>query len=156
MSTVAELLTQLRAQFRAGSHRWSGDPGSGMCSLSTRRGSGSQAVTLALAQCAAGSMLLLDPRRVGALSASPLRVPPAPWVVRLLGGRLVGQGAVVIARPSGRAAVIGAVVDAAHAATMLAVAAVSTRYRRPALISAFVAGACAAAQLRARNGRPAR
>ena len=103
--------------------------------------------TVAAAQCIAGSVLLLRPRQVAAAAAPPPNVAPAPWVTRVLGARQLAQGAVTLARPSVAVTVLGAVVEATHAASMLIVAAMSSRYRRPALISAGFAGASGAAQL---------
>jgi hypothetical protein len=68
---------------------------------------------------------------------------PARAVVRLLGTRHLLQAAVTVARATPRTRLIGAVVDAAHALTMYALAAGSTRYRRAALTSAATATALA-------------
>lgn len=111
--------------------------------------------TVAAAHCIAGSVLLLRPRQVGAAAAPAPNVAPAPWLTRVLGARQLAQGSVVLVRPSVAVTVGGALVDAAHAASMLIVAAVSSRYRRPALISAGFAGAAAAAQLFAAQRRRA-
>jgi anti-sigma factor RsiW len=89
-------------------------------------------------------VLLSRPARIGsALSGTQASAPP-PWVVRLLGGRLLVQGAATLAQPGAAAASVSAAVDATHAASMVFVAAVSHRYRRAALINVAVAGASAA------------
>jgi hypothetical protein len=70
--------------------------------------------------------------------------------VRALGARHVTQAALVTAVP--RSAVAGRVVDLAHLASMLLLAAVDRPRRRAALLSATVAGALLAASAVA--GRP--
>jgi hypothetical protein len=66
-------------------------------------------------------------------------------VVRVLGARQLTQAAIT-GRCPGRAVLwLGVEVDATHAATMLAVAACSRRYRRPALGNVAMAAAFAAA-----------
>lgn len=56
------------------------------------------------------------------------------WVVRLLGGRLVAQHALVLSRPTERHVRAAATVDMLHAASMVPLL-WSPRYRRAALIS---------------------
>jgi hypothetical protein len=56
------------------------------------------------------------------------------WVVRLLGGRLVAQHALVLSRPTDRHVRAAATVDALHAASMVPLL-WSSRYRRAALVS---------------------
>jgi len=85
-----------------------------------------------------GGVLLLAPRR--ALTA--LHVDPGlPLIVgatRVLGARHLAQGAALALLPRRLPSAV-AVVDAVHAASMLALAADSSRYRRGATISAAVA-----------------
>ena len=71
-------------------------------------------------------------------------VPPA-WIVRLLGARLLVQGAPEALRPSSTVLRLGVLVDLTHAASMLAAGRVWPRYRRAALASAAAAGASAVA-----------
>lgn len=102
---------------------------------------------LAGGQCLVGICLLVLPGRVAAaISSDPGERPPR-WLIRLLGGRLIGQGSAQLLSPTAGLLRAGAAVDASHAASMLAVAAVSPRYRRPALSSAALASASAAAGL---------
>ena len=56
------------------------------------------------------------------------------WVVRLLGGRLVVQHALVLCRPTDRYVRAAAAVDMLHAASMVPLL-WSPRYRRAALVS---------------------
>lgn len=77
---------------------------------------------------------------------------PAAGVLQVLGVRELAQVAVTSAWP--RTAAAGAWADSAHALSMVGLAAVSARYRRPALTSAAIATACAAAGFGAvRSGR---
>jgi hypothetical protein len=106
--------------------------------------SGAVAAVLPAAQSALGVVLLGWPGPVGrALTGRHETVPPR-WVVRVLGGRLVAQGAVSLARPTATVALGSAGVDAAHAASMYALAAATRQYRRAALINAAAATATAA------------
>ena len=66
------------------------------------------------------------------------------WVVRVLGARLVVQHALVLSAPEPPVVRAAAAVDLLHAASMVPLLG-SRRYRRAALISGGVAGACSAA-----------
>lgn len=89
-----------------------------------------------------GIFALIAPESVVRACAGPnLSAMPPPWVVRLLGGRLLLQGALEVGRPSRTVLLVGAGVDVAHALSMLALA--GTRYRRPALVSAGIAAGSA-------------
>lgn len=113
-------------------------------------------VALPTAQCVAGAVLLTRPEPMGrALSGAATTAPPRS-VVRLLGFRLLVQGAATLAFPGPEANGVSAAVDATHGASMLLVAAVSRRYRRAALINAAVALASAAASWRIAAARPGR
>jgi hypothetical protein len=90
-----------------------------------------------------GLAMVVEPARVTRLVSANRSEPPT-WVVRLLGGRLVAQHALVLARPAHGTVLAGAVVDVLHAASMVAVAAVGRRYRRPAAVSAAAAAVSAA------------
>lgn len=71
--------------------------------------------------------------------------------VGFLGLRHLVQGAVQAAEP-GRFQRVGVAVDVVHAASMLALAAVDERRRRPALVSAGAALVAASLTLTARRG----
>lgn len=73
--------------------------------------------------------------------------PIARRGVRVAGVRHVGQAALSLAVPELR--ILGVAVDALHAASMLAVAGVSRRFRRPALWQAALATALLVAESRA-------
>ena len=105
--------------------------------------------------CVVGGMLLIRPAPV-ARAVGGRGSPPPPWAVRLLGGRLLVQGAAALYWPSPAMARADAAVDAVHGASMLAVATVSTRYRRAALTSAASAAASAFASVRIAREAPRR
>ena len=90
---------------------------------------------------AAGLPLVTFPRQVGALVAGAAR--PDPRIVWLLGARMVGQGVALLVRPSTAMWRLGSAVDAAHGTSMVGLAVLSRRYRRPAVISAAVAATSA-------------
>jgi hypothetical protein len=96
----------------------------------------------------------------GALGAAELLVPgalarrlafhqplgrQATMVVRVLGGRQLGQALLTGVEPDPRVGAGGAVIDAIHALSMLALAWRSARWRRPALAEALCATALAGA-----------
>lgn len=97
---------------------------------------------LGAADCAAAIVLLTRPRQVSAAVASEADAPPE-WVVRLLGVRLLFQGIVQSARPTRSVALTACAIDTTHAATMVVLAAVDSRWRRAAVGSAAVAGGSA-------------
>lgn len=100
-----------------------------------------------------GAALLLAPRAVLAVVARGRAQAPVPAVARVLGARHLVQAAVVRTdRPAGWV-LAGAAVDAAHAASMVALAALRPDVRRPAAASALVAGSLALAG--ARRGQSA-
>jgi hypothetical protein len=101
-----------------------------------------RAVSAARAVLAVG--LLIRPGRVARLVSFGARCP-APWLIRLLGGRMLAQSGVELAGNSRRLVRLGAAVDALHAASMLAAAVRWPSYRRVALASAGIAAASAAA-----------
>ncbi len=90
-----------------------------------------------------GLLLLLRP---GLLLAAvcPEFPQSKQWVVRLLGGRLVVQHAVVLFRPTDRHVRVAAAVDMLPAASMVPLL-WSPRYRRAALVSGGYAAFYAAA-----------
>jgi hypothetical protein len=97
---------------------------------------------LAVLRCAEAAVLLIRPRPVGrAISGrDPL---PAVWVIRLLGARMLAQGAVELAWPTRQVVLAGSAVDAGHAASMIGAAAALPTHRRTAMASAIVAGTSA-------------
>lgn len=90
-----------------------------------------------------GVAMVIQPERAIRLLAADQPEPPT-WVVRLLGGRLIMQHALIVADPVRGSVVIGAIVDCLHALSMVGVAALWREYRRPALVSAATAAASAA------------
>jgi hypothetical protein len=78
-------------------------------------------------------------------------------VIRVLGIRQVGQALVTGTQPSAAVLLLGAEVDAAHAASMIALALRSRRWRRAALADAMIASlfALAGAAAARSSGRPA-
>lgn len=99
---------------------------------------------LGAGQAALGAALLARPDAVThAVCASAAR--PRTAIVRLLGGRMVVQGAVTAARPHRRLVLAGAAIDLAHAASMVAAIRVAPPYGRAALASAATATAFALA-----------
>jgi hypothetical protein len=92
----------------------------------------------------AGALLLAPERLLRVAGGEP--VPPAAVaVVRVLGARHLMQAAVSAAVPTGPVAGLGAVVDALHAASCVGLAAISPRWRPPALLDALVESGFAAA-----------
>ena len=78
-------------------------------------------------------------------------------VIRVLGIRQVGQALVTGTQPSAAVLLLGAEVDAAHAASMVALALCSRRWRRAAVVDAMIASLFALAGVAAARsgGRPA-
>jgi hypothetical protein len=76
---------------------------------------------------------------------APDHPQPPTWLVRLLGGRILAQYALVITAPDRPVVALSATVDGVHAASMLLAAATMPSYRRVSLISAGVSGAAAVA-----------
>ena len=84
-----------------------------------------------------GATLIARPTEAAAAVAGPLS--PPIWIVRVLGARYVMQQVVVLAVPTPLVARVTAGVDALHAMSMLAAAALERRYRRAEVTSAAVA-----------------
>jgi hypothetical protein len=104
--------------------------------------------TRALAAALGVANLFLVARPDAVLSAVSVRAPRPPrWVVRLLGARVVLQEAAVIAVPSRRLVLGGALVDGLHAASMVLAAVAWPQHRRAAAISAVTAAASAALEV---------
>ncbi len=107
---------------------------------------GSAPLTRALGVLVAGVGLgtFVTAPRAAAAAAGNLGPTPDPRIVRVLGARQVVQGAVTFGRPEASTVGVGAAADIAHALSMIALGFAVPRYRRPALISALLAGATAA------------
>lgn len=101
--------------------------------------------SLAAGQILIGMGLSVWPRWVSRVAGGRTGAAPAPWIVRFLGVRLLGQGAALLARPTPGTEAASSAIDAAHAASMVALAIASGRYRRAALVSAAAATVSAAA-----------
>lgn len=85
-----------------------------------------------------GALLLTAPAAAVAAVGGALTPPPS-GIVRVLGARQIGQGAVQLLRPAASTVVAGAAVDGLHALTMVAAAVRWPRYRRVAVASGAVA-----------------
>lgn len=100
------------------------------------------AAALAVVRGCYGGCQLVAPGLEAALA--PLDAQRIRWVVRVAGAREAAQLAWCLAGGQ-RARRWGIAVDALHAVTMLAVAAASSRYRRPAVLEGLVAAGFALA-----------
>ena len=89
--------------------------------------------------------MLARPGLVARLSGGSSGAAPAAWLVRVLGLRLLAQGAALLARPTRATEAANAAIDAAHGVSMLIVAVASRRYRRAAVTSAAAAAVSATA-----------
>jgi hypothetical protein len=98
----------------------------------------------AAGQLGTALLLLARPEQAVALIGADETSAPSTWIVRLLGLRLFAQATVQLFRPNSTTALAGAAVDTAHAASMVAVAVTSARYRRAALLSGGAAAGSAA------------
>jgi hypothetical protein len=94
---------------------------------------------------ALGVTALLQPRRVSAWWGADPDEPPVLMVARVLGARHLAQAVLLTVHPGRTADRISATVDALHGTSMVLLAGVSPRARRPALTSAGVALAFTAA-----------
>jgi len=99
----------------------------------------------AVARAAYGCALLIAPDTLLGLAGRPPAGPGAVVVARVLAARHLLQAAVTTAKPAAPIGGLGAAVDVLHAATGLALAAVSPRWRRAALVDAATATALAVA-----------
>ena len=91
-----------------------------------------------VAMVAVGGVSLVAPEIVVRLSAAPA-CDTAKHTVQVLGIRQVAQGTALILHPTKAMRTGGVLVDAAHAASMLALAGLDPRARRAALASAVLA-----------------
>jgi hypothetical protein len=98
----------------------------------------------AAATAGTGAVTLLRPHAVARLVSGSGSVPDVA-VVRILGGRQLLQGTVVLIRPALPLVTGALAVDILHTASMVAAAVIWPGYRRAALASAAVAGTSAVA-----------
>jgi hypothetical protein len=91
-------------------------------------------------QLGLGGLLLVAPRFVTTACAGQERPPPI-WLVRLLGGRLLGQGGMLIVRPTPGVLAFGRAIDTVHGSSMVVTAVAKPEFRRSALTSGLVAAA---------------
>lgn len=103
-----------------------------------------------------GAVALLRPRRVAAWWGADPDSGATVWAVRVLGARHLVQAVTSTVHPTRGARVLGSIVDLVHAASMLGVAVVSSRLRRPAMTGASIAFVCAAGALHHATGAAAR
>ena len=89
-----------------------------------------------------GAVYLMEPQWIPGLLGVPVD-SRARVVVRILGARQLLHAALVAAMPSPLTRLLGSGVDALHAGSMLALAALDKRWRRAALTDAAVAIALA-------------
>jgi hypothetical protein len=89
-----------------------------------------------------GAVELAAPERVTALTLSRRPEHSETVVARILGARHLGQGLVPRSAPFG-ALLTGPLLDTLHSASMVGLAVLSPRHRRPALASATVSGSFA-------------
>lgn len=101
-------------------------------------------------QLVLGLAMVVAPDRVARASAGGSATAPAA-IVRVLGLRQAGQGALNLLRPSRAGLDLGAGVDATHLASMIALAVAAPRYRRTAAVSGAIALASIGAGLAARR-----
>ena len=100
---------------------------------------------MSAARAGYGVALLLAPERLLALGAGPPVPAAAVAVARVLGARHLLQSVVTVAAPKSWVVRAGAVVDALHGSSEVALAAVSPRWRGVALADAACAALLAAA-----------
>ncbi len=110
------------------------------------------------ARIAYGMLLLAVPTRVLRFASDKPPTARERTVTRVLGARLLVQGAVTVVRPDAVTLALGAETDFVHAATMLAWAVVDRGSRRLTLLSAATAalfGAAGAVQAARAPATPA-
>lgn len=101
-------------------------------------------LVLAGAQVAQAALLLAQPASMVRSAVGDQDVPP-PWIMRLLGARMLVQAAADVVSPRPTTLRVSAFVDVTHAASMVIAAKVWPRYRRAALASAISAASAATA-----------
>ncbi|MGH9068738.1 MAG: hypothetical protein ACRD0J_14800 [Acidimicrobiales bacterium] len=96
-----------------------------------------------LARAGYGAVLVLAPSRVARLYSGRPPDGVATAIVRVLGVRQVVQGLLSVGDPGPAVLALGAEVDVAHAASMVALAAADPDRRRGSLVDAAAAGTMA-------------
>jgi hypothetical protein len=99
------------------------------------------------ARLALGAVALLQPRRVAAWWGADPGSGATVGAVRVLGARHLAQAVNSTVHPTPGTRTLSSAVDLLHAASMLGLAMVSPRLRRPAMTSASIAIVCAAGAL---------
>ncbi len=95
-----------------------------------------------------GALLIAFPDRVARTIDEQQDGEGFRRIIRVLGAREVAQAVICWPQPTSALLKVGAGVDVIHAASMLGLAAMSRRWRRPALLSALTATIFAAWDLR--------
>ena len=111
-------------------------------------------LTISVVRAAYGTALLLAPERLISLGTHRPVPASARAFARVLGARHLVQAVVSIAAPTGRVLGGGAVVDALHGSSQVALAAVAPRWRTAALADAALASLLIAAVRVASGRRP--
>ncbi len=105
--------------------------------------------SFAAARAGYGAALLWSPGPLTQAAVGHATGPGTRTTARVLGLRQLLQAGITGGDPSPRALMLGAATDAAHAASMAALAVTRRRWRRAALLDALAAATLAAAGLRA-------
>lgn len=100
-----------------------------------------------------GAALLWSPGPLTRAAVGHATGPGPRTTARILGLRQLLQAGLTAGDPSPRALLLGAATDAAHAASMAALALTGRPWRRAALLDTLAAGTLAAAGLRAARGK---
>jgi len=103
------------------------------------------AARLSRVRAGLGTAHLLFPALAGRLLAGQPFDDTARVLVRVLGARQLTQALATGGQPTAAVLALGAVVDAAHAASMLTLGLVTCRWRRAALLDALIAAGFAIA-----------
>lgn len=103
---------------------------------------------LVTAKALLGSALVLRPSSALSLAAGGRRSAVPAWLARVLGARILLQSTVEFRQPTRGVLLGGALIDLAHATSMIPFT-VTGRYRRIALASAALAAGAAALSIRA-------
>jgi hypothetical protein len=95
------------------------------------------------ASAVVGVATVVGATQVSTAAAGRGRPAPDPRIAQVLGARQAIQGLLLVRDPSAAALGVGSAVDLSHALSMLPVIAASSRFRRPAAISAAMAAGSA-------------
>jgi hypothetical protein len=108
---------------------------------------------LVIGRALLGSVLVLEPGQLLRFAAGRGEPAVPAWLARILGGRILVQSAVEFIRPTRGVLLAGALIDVAHATSMIPFM-LSRRHRRIALASAALAAGTAALSIRVAAGIP--